>query len=100
MAPVKRPAQPSQVRILPPPFRSSKPFARSKYERFAWQEKPDHHQPERGVTIPQTACDEAGFHEDDRLLAHSDGDGRIILERVEPPPTVQETTRQRLTLAS
>jgi len=39
------------------------------------------------VTIPQTACDEAGFHEDDRLLARSDGDGRVVLERIEPPPT-------------
>jgi len=42
----------------------------------------------RRVTIPQAACIEAGFHEDDRLLVRCDGDGRVVLERVEPPPVV------------
>lgn len=85
-APVKRQAQPSQVRILPPPFRSSKPFARSKYERSLGKKSQTIINQKRRVTIPQVACDEAGFHEDDRLLARSDGDGRVVLERIEPPP--------------
>jgi hypothetical protein len=38
------------------------------------------------VTIPQTACTEAGLQEDDRMLVRSDGDGRVVLERIEPPP--------------
>jgi len=40
------------------------------------------------VTIPQAACVEAGLQEDDRLLVRSEGDGRIVLERVEPPPAL------------
>jgi hypothetical protein len=86
MAPVKRPAMPSQVRILPPPFGSGKPFAPSKYERSLGKKSQTLINQKRRVTIPQVACDEAGFHEDDRLLARSDGDGRIVLERIEPPP--------------
>jgi hypothetical protein len=31
-------------------------------------------------------CVEAGLQDDDRLLVHCDGDGRVMLERVEPPP--------------
>jgi hypothetical protein len=27
------------------------------------------------------------LQDDDRLLARSDGDGRIVLERIEPPPS-------------
>ena len=86
MATVNRPAQPSQVRILPPPFGSGKPFAPSKYERSLGKKSQTLINQKRRVTIPQVACDEAGFHEDDRLLARSDGDGRIVLERIEPPP--------------
>jgi hypothetical protein len=85
-APVKRQAQPSQVRILPPPFGSTKPFAPSKYERSLGKKSQTIINQKRRVTIPQLACDEASFHEDDRLLAHSDGDGRVVLERIDPPP--------------
>ena len=35
--------------------------------------------------LPQAACIEAGLQEDERLLVRSNGDGRIVLERVEPP---------------
>ena len=85
-APVKRQAQPSQVRILPPPFGSTKPFARLKYERSLGKKSRTIINQKRRVTIPQRACDEASFHEDDRLLVHSDGDGRVVLERIDPPP--------------
>jgi len=40
------------------------------------------------VTIPQVACTGAGLQEDDRLLVRSEGDGRVVLERVEPPPAL------------
>jgi hypothetical protein len=86
MATVNRPAQPSQVRILPPPFRSRTGFLASKYERSPGKKSQAIINKKRRVTIPQVACDEAGFHEDDRLLVRSDGDGRVVLERVEPPP--------------
>jgi hypothetical protein len=40
------------------------------------------------VTLPQQACIEAGLQDDDRLLVRSEGDGRVVLERIEPPPSV------------
>jgi antitoxin component of MazEF toxin-antitoxin module len=38
------------------------------------------------VTIPRQACVEAGLQDGDRVRVRSDGDGRIVLERIEPPP--------------
>ncbi len=86
MATVNRPALPSQVRILPPPFRLRTGFPPSKYERSLGQRGEAIINQKRRVTIPQAACAEAGFEEDDRLLVRSEGDGRVVLERVEPPP--------------
>lgn len=86
MATVNRPAQPSQVRILPPPFRSRPGFPTSKYERSRGQRSEAVINQKRRVTIPQVACTEAGLQEDDRLLVRSEGDGRVVLERAEPPP--------------
>jgi bifunctional DNA-binding transcriptional regulator/antitoxin component of YhaV-PrlF toxin-antitoxin module len=40
----------------------------------------------RRVTLPRRACIEAGLQGDDRLLVRSEGDGRVVLERVDPPP--------------
>jgi hypothetical protein len=37
--------------------------------------------------LPQRVCIEAGLEDNDRLLARSDGDGRLVLERIEPPPS-------------
>ena len=88
MAPVKRPAQPSQVRILPPPFRPRPGFTPSNYERSLGRRGQAIINQKRRVTIPQAACVEAGLQEDDRLLVRSEGDGRIVLERVEPPPAL------------
>jgi PD-(D/E)XK endonuclease len=86
MATVNRPAQPSQVRILPPPFRSRPGFPTSKYERSPGQRSEAVINQKRRVTIPQMVCTKAGLQEDDRLLVRSEGDGRVVLERVEPPP--------------
>lgn len=87
MAPVKRPAQPSQVRILPPPFRPRPGFQHSRYERSQGQSGQCLVNQKRRVTLPQQACIEAGFQDDDRLLARCDGDGRVVLERIDPPPS-------------
>jgi len=38
------------------------------------------------VTLPQQACIDAGLQNEDRLLVRSDGDGRVVLERIDPPP--------------
>ena len=87
MAPVKRPAQPSQVRILPPPFRSRSGFHPTKYERSRGRCGQAIINQKRRVTIPSRACIEAGLQNEDRLYVRSDGDGRVILERIEPPPS-------------
>lgn len=86
MAPVKRPAQPSQVRILPPPFRPRPGFQRSRYERSRGQAGQCLINQKRRVTLPQQACIDAGLQNEDRLLVRSDGDGRVVLERIDPPP--------------
>lgn len=86
-ATVNRQAQPSQVRILPPPFRSRIGFQHSKYERSRGQLGQCLINQKRRVTLPQRACIEASFQDGDRLLARSDGDGRVVLERIDPPPS-------------
>lgn len=86
MATVNRPAQPSQVRILPPPFRPRPGFQHSKYERSRGQSGFCLINQKRRVTLPQQACIDAGLQNHDRLLARGDGDGRVVLERMDPPP--------------
>jgi hypothetical protein len=85
-APVKRQAQPSQVRILPPPFQSPTGFSPSKYDRKPGRQGEAVINQKRRVTLPRRACIEAGLQDRDRVLVRSDGDGRIVLERIEPPP--------------
>jgi hypothetical protein len=87
MATVNRPAQPSQVRILPPPFQPRSGFERTKYERKAGQSNQARINQKRRVTLPQQPCIEAGLQDDDLLLVRSGGDGVVILERVNPPPS-------------
>jgi PD-(D/E)XK endonuclease len=87
MATVNRPAQPSQVRILPPPFRPRHGFALTKYERSLGRSGEAIVNQKRRVTLPQGVCVEAGLQNDDRLRVRSDGDGRITLERIDPPPS-------------
>ncbi len=87
MAPVKRPAQPSQVRILPPPFRPRPGFRISRYERSRGQSGQCLINQKRRVTLPQQACIDAGLQDEDRLLVRSEGDGRVVLERIDPPPS-------------
>jgi PD-(D/E)XK endonuclease len=85
-APVKRQAQPSQVRILPPPFRSRPGFQPSKYDRKLGRCGVAVINQKRRVTLPRQVCIEASLQDSDRVRAHSDGDGRVVLERIEPSP--------------
>jgi PD-(D/E)XK endonuclease len=85
-ATVNRLAQPSQVRILPPPFRPRSGFPPSKYDRKAGQAREASLNQKRRVTLPRQACIEAGLEDGDRVRVCSAGDGRLLLERIEPPP--------------
>jgi hypothetical protein len=86
MATVNRPAQPSQVRILPPPFRARPGFQPSRYDRKLGRSGQAIVNAKRRVTLPRQACIEASLQPGDRLHVRSDGEGRVVLERIEPPP--------------
>ena len=86
MAAVNRPASPSQVRLLPPPFKPRPGFAPSKYDRTPGRSGQAVLNQKRRVTLPRQACIEAGLQDGDRVRVRSDGDGRLIVERIEPPP--------------
>jgi hypothetical protein len=86
-AAVNRQAQPSQVRILPPPFRRRPGFPRSNYDRKPGRAGRAVLNQKRRVTLPRQVCDDAGLQDGDHLHVRGDGDGRLILERIEPPPS-------------
>jgi hypothetical protein len=69
-APVKRQAQPSQVRILPPPF----PQNASARTRIS-----ANHQ----ITIPTGPFQSAGLHVGEPLRVESTGNGRLVVTRIE-----------------
>jgi hypothetical protein len=77
---------PTQVRILPPPFRPRPGFKPTKYERAAGRSGEATINQKRRVTLPQQACIDARLQQDDRLRVRGEGDGRVVLERIEPPP--------------
>ncbi len=85
-ATVNRQAQPSQVRLLPPPFRPRLGFKASKYDRKPGRSGVAVLNQKRRVTLPRQPCIEARLVDGDRVRVRSDGDGRIVLERIEPPP--------------
>ena len=83
MAAVNGPAQPSQVRILPPPLPPRESgFKRTKYERKCGRSGQTTINEKRKITIPQQAVLEAGLDVGDRLRVRSHGYGRIVLERI------------------
>ena len=87
-ATVNRQAQPSQVRILPPPF--SKPrFRESAYERKPGQHGEAVINQKRRVTLPQDAVIAADLRNGDRVRATAAGYGRIVIERIELPAPAQ-----------
>ena len=85
MAAVNRPALPSQVRLLPPPFKPRLGFTPSKYDRKPGRCGQAVLNQKRRVTLPRQACIEAGLQDGDRVRVRSAGDGRLVLERIEPP---------------
>jgi hypothetical protein len=87
MATVNRPAQPSQVRILPPPFHPRSGFDMSKYDRKLSRAGEGVLNQKRRLTLPRKACNDAGLQDGDRVRVSGAGDGRLIVDRIEPPPT-------------
>jgi hypothetical protein len=76
-------AQPSQVRILPPPLPPRESgFKHTKYDRKRGRSGQTTINEKRKVTIPQQAVLEAGLDVGDRLRVRSHGYGRIMLERL------------------
>ncbi|HEX6152213.1 MAG TPA: hypothetical protein VFZ19_01700 [Solirubrobacterales bacterium] len=65
---------PTQVRILPPPSSSNAQVLL---------------RPKRQMTIPKGPCEEAGFVAGDRLRVRAEGEGRVLLERIDPAPAEQ-----------
>ena len=78
MATVNRPAQPSQVRILPPPSNTDRPS----YERRLGRSRQAVIWPKRRVTVPLAPFEEAGLGIGDRMRVSCDGTGRVLLERI------------------
>jgi hypothetical protein len=87
MAAVNRPAMPSQVRLLPPPFQPRQGFRPSKYDRKAGRAGEAILNQKRRLTLPRRACNEAGLQDGDRVRVGTDGDGRLVIERIDPPPS-------------
>jgi hypothetical protein len=83
--PVKALAQPSEVRILPPPLASRRAVEPSRYERKLGQSGQAIINQKRRITIPQRAFFDAGFENGGRVRVRSDGPGRIVLEQIELP---------------
>src|SRR6266511_1712833 len=68
------------------PTPSETGFRPSKYDRKLSRSGYAVLNQKRRLTLPRQACIEAGFEDGDRVRVRSMGDGRIVLERVEPPP--------------
>lgn len=85
-ATVNRQAQPSQVRLLPPPFQPRSGFRSSKYDRKLSRGGRAVLNQKRRVTLPRQACIDSGLQDGDQVHVRSQGDGRLMLERIDPPP--------------
>jgi Holliday junction resolvase-like predicted endonuclease len=84
-ATVNRQAQPSQVRLLPPPSRL---VDRPRYERRAGRSGQATIWAKRRVTIPLQPFLEAGLAIGDRVRAHSDEPGQVVLTRINLPDSL------------
>ena len=78
-AAVNRQAQPSQVRLLPPPLPPEAPA----YERQLGRSGQAIVYPKRRLTIPLQPFNDAGLGIGDRLRARSEGIGRVVLTRID-----------------
>ena len=90
MATVNRPAQPSQVRLLPPPLASPKRMKPTNYERKPGQRGEALINQKRRLTIPQRPLFEAGLANGGRVRVRADGPGRLVVEQIELPAWAQE----------
>jgi Holliday junction resolvase-like predicted endonuclease len=90
-APVKRQAQPSEVRILPPPLASSRPVKPSNYERKLGQSGQAVINQKRRITIPQRPFFEAGFENAGKVRVRAVGPGRVLIEQIELPDWSRES---------
>ena len=84
-AAVNRQAQPSQVRLLPPPSAIPARLIPSKYERALGKRSEALINQKRRVTLPQQALIDSGLRDGDRVHARADGPGRIVLEKAGLP---------------
>jgi Holliday junction resolvase-like predicted endonuclease len=83
--PVKALAQPSEVRILPPPLASSRRVRPTNYERKPGQRGEAVINQKRRITIPQRPFFEAGFENGGRVRVRAVGPGRMLVEQIELP---------------
>jgi PD-(D/E)XK nuclease superfamily protein len=94
-AAVNRQAQPSQVRILPPPSSPASPDAAgadvTKFERKLGRRGQAMVRQKRQTTIPKRPFLDAGLRIGDRIRVRADGEGRLVFERIErPSPQLEE----------
>jgi hypothetical protein len=92
---VNAPAQPTEVRILPPPLASSRRVKPTNYERKPGQRGEAVINQKRRITIPQRPFFEAGFANGGRVRVRADGPGRILIEQIELPAWAQSGLRDR-----
>jgi hypothetical protein len=82
-ATVNRQAQPSQVRILPPPSPGERRVDRPRFERAPARSGQTILGAKRRLGIPVGPFDEAGLSIGDRMRVRAEGPGRVILERID-----------------
>jgi PD-(D/E)XK nuclease superfamily protein len=90
--PVKALAQPSEVRILPPPLAATNPVKPTNYERKPGQNGQALINQKRRITIPQKPFFEAGFANGSKVRVRADGPGRILIEQIELPVWARQPT--------
>jgi Holliday junction resolvase-like predicted endonuclease len=87
---VNAPAQPTEVRILPPPLPSPRRVKPTNYERKPGQRGEAVINQKRRLTIPQRPFFEAGFENGGRVRVRAVGPGRILIEQIGLPDWSQE----------
>jgi Holliday junction resolvase-like predicted endonuclease len=88
---VNAPAQPTEVRILPPPLSSTRRVKPTNYERKPGQRGEAVINQKRRITIPQRPFFEAGFENGGKVRVRSVGPGRLLIEQIELPDWSQRS---------
>ena len=92
---VNAPAQPTEVRILPPPLTSPRRVKPTNYERKPGQRGAAVINQKRRITIPQRPFFEAGFENGGKVRVRSVGPGRVLIEQIELPDWSQPARAER-----